>query len=157
MNRNNLKIALLYGGDSSEREISIKTGKAVENALIKLGYRYKVFDPIEKQKFINELLQYEPDLAFIALHGKGGEDGQIQAILEFFDIKYTGSNSKTSAICMDKKLTKDILKNYSIPLPQDYTLEDIKFPAVNSLPFIYSSIRMFSYFFRFFNAFSNWD
>ena len=130
MNKGNLKVALLYGGDSSERQISIKTGKAVENALKNLGYDYKVFDPIEKQKFISDILKYNPDVAFIALHGKGGEDGQIQAILDFFGIRYTGSGSKTSAICMDKKLTKDILKNYSIPVPEDYTLEDIKFPVV---------------------------
>jgi len=130
LNKSNLKVALLYGGNSSERQISIKTGKAVENALKNLGYDYKVFDPIEKQKFINDILQYNPDLAFIALHGKGGEDGQIQAILDFFGIKYTGSGPKTSAICMDKNLTKNILRNYSIPVPKDYALENIKFPVV---------------------------
>ncbi len=130
MNKENLKVALLYGGSSSEREISIKTGKAIESALKKLGYKYQVFDPIEKEKFISDISNYKPDVAFIALHGKGGEDGQIQAILEFLNIRYTGSNSKTSAVCMDKRLTKDILRNYSIPVPKNFSLENIKFPVV---------------------------
>ncbi|WP_297890039.1 D-alanine--D-alanine ligase [Sulfurihydrogenibium sp.] len=113
----NLKIALLYGGYSREREISIKSGKAVEKALQKLGYSYKVFDPIDREKFIKEILDYNPDLAFIVLHGKGGEDGTIQGILEFLNIPYTGSDSKTSMICMDKVLTKMYLQHYSIPTP----------------------------------------
>ena len=130
MNKENLKVALLYGGSSSEREISIKTGKTIESALKKLGYKYQVFDPIEKEKFISDISNYKPNVAFIALHGKGGEDGQIQAILEFLNIRYTGSSSKTSTICMDKRLTKDILRNYSIPVPKNFSLENIKFPVV---------------------------
>ena len=111
------KIALLYGGYSREREISIKSGKAVEKALSQLGYTYKVFDIIERDKFIKEILEYKPDLAFIVLHGKGGEDGTIQAILEFLGIPYTGSDMKTSVIAMDKVLTKMYLKNFGIPTP----------------------------------------
>jgi len=111
------KIALLYGGYSREREISIKSGKAVEKALNQLGYNYKVFDIIERDKFIKEILEYKPDLAFIVLHGKGGEDGTIQAILEFLDIPYTGSDMKTSVIAMDKVLTKMYLKNFGVPTP----------------------------------------
>lgn len=114
---NNLKVALLYGGYSREREISIKSGKAVEKALQKLGYDYKVFDPIDTEKFIKEILEYKPDIAFISLHGKGGEDGTIQSVLEFLKIPYTGSDSKTSMICMDKVLTKMYLKYFDIPTP----------------------------------------
>ncbi|MGC9188643.1 MAG: D-alanine--D-alanine ligase [Sulfurihydrogenibium sp.] len=114
----NKKIALLYGGISREREISIKSGKAVEKALSKLGYNYKVFDPIEGEKFIKEILDYKPDLAFIVLHGKGGEDGTIQSILDFLNIPYTGSDAKTSMICMDKVLTKMYLKELNIPTPE---------------------------------------
>ncbi len=130
MDNKNLKIALLYGGFSKEREISIQSGKAVEKALKELGFEYRVFDPIERENFIFSIKKYKPDIAFIALHGKGGEDGQIQAILEFLNIKYTGSDIKTSAICIDKKLTKDILKSKNICVPADYSLENIKFPAV---------------------------
>jgi len=122
---NKLKIALLYGGSSSEREISIKSGKAVENALKKLGFQYSVFDPAEGKDFIKKITDYNPDLAFIALHGKIGEDGTIQGVLEFLGIKYTGSDLKTSAICMDKSLTKDILKAEGITVPEGYTIQNL--------------------------------
>ncbi len=118
----NLKVALLYGGDSSEREISIKSGKSVENALKKLGYTYKFFDPVEKESFIKELTSFNPDVVFIALHGKGGEDGTIQGVLDFLGYKYTGSPLKASAIAIDKAITKDIVKNYGITVPDSTTV-----------------------------------
>jgi D-alanine-D-alanine ligase len=130
LNEKNTKIALLYGGVSKEREISIKSGKSVEKALKKLGYQYKIFDPVEEFEFIKKIKSYNPDLAFICLHGKGGEDGQIQSILEFLSIKYTGSNAKTSAICMDKQITKKILAYHKIPVPKSYEIKKVKFPAV---------------------------
>lgn len=130
MSKKDIKIALLYGGNSKEREISIKSGKAVENALKLLGYNYKVFDPVKGFEFIEEIKSYNPDLAFISLHGKGGEDGKIQSLLEFLGIKYTGSNSKTSAVCMDKVLTKKILSSENIPVPQTFSKDNIKFPVV---------------------------
>lgn len=133
----NIKLALIYGGTSSEREISIKSGKAVEDALKRLGINYKVFDPIDKKLFIDKILEYNPDLAFIVLHGKGGEDGTIQSILEFLNIKYTGSDPKTSAITMDKDITKKLLSSENIPVPKGITLNfpendipDIEFPLV---------------------------
>lgn len=113
------KIALVYGGVSREREISIKSGKAVENALRNLGYEYEVFDPADGKKFIDEIYQYKPDLAFLVLHGKGGEDGTVQAILEFLNIPYTGSDHTTSAIAIDKHLTKIILRYYGVNVPDD--------------------------------------
>jgi D-alanine--D-alanine ligase (EC 6.3.2.4) len=145
------KIALLYGGYSREREISIKSGKAVEKALNQLGYTYKVFDIIERDKFIKEILEYKPDLAFIVLHGKGGEDGTIQAILEFLDIPYTGSDMKTSVIAMDKVLTKMYLKNFGIPTPDWIFFTEEKealnyrpdFPAVVKAPTEGSSIGVY--------------
>jgi len=112
----NLKIALLYGGTSSEREISIKSGKAVENALKELNLEYRVFDPVEREKFIKEIVEYKPDIVFNVLHGKGGEDGVIQGVLEFLGFKHTSSSVKTSSITMDKDFTKRILKTYNIPM-----------------------------------------
>lgn len=112
----NKKVALLYGGYSSEREISIKSGKAVEKSLKKLSLNFKVFDPVDRENFIKDLTDYNPDIVFIALHGKGGEDGTIQGVLEFLGYRYTGSGIKASSIAMDKAITKDILKNYSIPM-----------------------------------------
>jgi D-alanine-D-alanine ligase len=146
-----IKIALLYGGYSREREISIKSGKAVEKALNQLGYTYKVFDIIERDKFIKEILEYKPDLAFIVLHGKGGEDGTIQAILEFLGIPYTGSDMKTSVIVMDKVLTKMYLKNFGIPTPDWIFFTEEKealnyrpdFPAVVKAPTEGSSIGVY--------------
>lgn len=111
------KIALVYGGVSREREISIKSGKAVENALKELGYEYAVFDPAEGKGFIDEIYRYKPDLAFLVLHGKGGEDGTVQAILEFLGIPFTGSDHITSGITIDKHLTKIILRYYGIKVP----------------------------------------
>jgi len=145
------KIALLYGGYSREREISIKSGKAVEKALNQLGYDYKVFDIIERDKFIKEILEYKPDLAFIVLHGKGGEDGTIQAILEFLGIPYTGSDMKTSVIAMDKVLTKMYLKNFGIPTPDWIFFTEEKealsyrpdFPVVVKAPTEGSSIGVY--------------
>ncbi len=122
----NLKIALLYGGMSSEREISIKSGKAVEKALNSLGIEFKVFDPINKEIFIKEMINYNPDVAFLALHGKGGEDGSIQGLLEFLQIPYTGSGIKASAVAIDKSLTKQILKHNGIPVPDGLVLNRFK-------------------------------
>ena len=113
-----LKVALIYGGISSEREISIKSGKSVERVFKKLGVNYRVFDPIERERFISGLVHFKPDVAFLALHGKGGEDGTIQGVLEFLNIPYTGSGVKASAIAMDKALTKKILKSEGIKVPE---------------------------------------
>lgn len=113
-----LKVALVYGGTSRERDISIKSGKAVETALKNLGYEYKVFDPIEKKEFIDKICDYNPDVAFLVLHGKGGEDGVIQGVLEFLGIPYTGSDHTASAIAMDKVLTKIFLKHFGINTPK---------------------------------------
>jgi len=111
-----LKIGLIYGGYSSERDISIKSGKAVEKALKELNLNYKVFDPIDREGFIKGLIEYKPDLVFNILHGKGGEDGVIQGVLEFLGFKHTTSSVKTSALTMDKDFTKRILKTYNIPM-----------------------------------------
>lgn len=124
------KVALLYGGVSKERDVSIKSGKAVEKALKSLGYDVKSFDPADKEKFINQLLTFQPNIAFIALHGKGGEDGQIQSVLDFYGIKYTGCDATTSAICFNKRFTKDILKANNIPVPQDVSPDELEFPVV---------------------------
>jgi len=118
---NNIKVALLYGGESTERDISIKSGKAVEEALKNLNIPYKVFDPVEKDSFIEKIRQFNPDVVFIALHGKGGEDGTIQGVLDFLGYRYTGSPMKASAVAMDKGLTKDILKGYGIRVPEGMT------------------------------------
>ncbi|MEZ0323298.1 MAG: D-alanine--D-alanine ligase [Hydrogenothermaceae bacterium] len=147
----NLKIAVIYGGTSREREISIKSGKAVEEALKRLGYNFKHFDPIEGKDFIDKLYEYKPDLAFLVLHGKGGEDGIVQSILQFLNIPYTGSDHITSVLAIDKVLTKIVLKHYGINVPQwkvffslDEALDFIPdFPVVVKAPTEGSSIGVY--------------
>ncbi|MCX7760482.1 MAG: D-alanine--D-alanine ligase [Hydrogenothermaceae bacterium] len=147
----NLKIALIYGGTSREREISIKSGKAVEGALKRLGYNFQHFDPIEGKEFIDKIYEYKPNLAFLVLHGKGGEDGVVQSILQFLNIPYTGSDHITSVLAIDKVLTKIVLKHYGINVPEGkvfYSLDQAldftpDFPVVVKAPTEGSSIGVY--------------
>ena len=99
------KILILAGGYSKEREISFKTAKAVFNQ-IKSDYKCKILDP--KKDFIKKIKKYKPDVIFNALHGRFGEDGYIQLILENEKIKYTHSGVKSSSICINKLVSKNI-------------------------------------------------
>lgn len=110
-------IALLYGGTSSEREISILSGKNVGEALENRGFNVVYIDP--KQNEDMEKLRSEKfDAAYIALHGKGGEDGTIQAELEKLGIPYTGSKVEASKHAMNKAITKEIYKGAKVPTPK---------------------------------------
>lgn len=111
-----MRIAVLYGGISSEREISLRSGKAVARALKKKGHRIFLLDPAGKN-FLKKLLDTKPDCVFIALHGEKGEDGTIQGLLEILNIPYTGSGVRASAICMNKIITKRLLMQQKIPTP----------------------------------------
>jgi len=110
------KVAVLYGGNSAEREVSLNSGNAVYKALIQSGVDAIKIDT--KDDFIGQLSTYDFDLAFIALHGVGGEDGTIQGMLEFYGLPYTGSGVKASAICMDKWRTKLIWMGLALPTPK---------------------------------------
>lgn len=98
------KVAVLLGGKSAEREVSLDSGHAVLEALLSSGVDAHAFDP--QQRSVTELVEY--DRAFIVLHGRGGEDGQIQGALEWMNIPYTGTGVQGSAIGMDKVKTKQI-------------------------------------------------
>src|ERR1043165_3088707 len=113
------KVAVLLGGKSAEREVSLKSGGMVLAALKKKGVDAHAFDPAEKSI---ELLQKEKvSRAFIALHGRFGEDGTMQAILEWLGIPYTGSGVLASALAMDKLRTKRIWAAEKLSTP-DYEL-----------------------------------
>lgn len=102
------KIAVLCGGMSNEREVSLRSGKNVLKALLALGY--KNAEIVDADKNVSETLKnggYE--YAYNTLHGKYGEDGCIQGVLEILGIKYTGCGVKSSAICMDKEMTKKLV------------------------------------------------
>jgi D-alanine-D-alanine ligase len=107
------RVAVLFGGTSSEREISLKSGNACLAALVKRGVDAHPFDP--KEKPLAELISRKFDRVFIALHGPGGEDGTLQGALEFLGLPYTGSGVMGSAIGMDKLRTKRLASAVGIP------------------------------------------
>jgi D-alanine-D-alanine ligase len=107
------RVAVLFGGTSSEREISLKSGNACLAALQKRGVDAHGFDPQDKP--LGELLTRKFERVFIALHGPGGEDGTLQGALEFLGLPYTGSGVMGSAIGMDKLRTKRLAQAVGIP------------------------------------------
>jgi len=109
------KVAVLLGGTSSEREVSLRSGEAVYQALLKLGYTAIKIDASES--LVEQLLEEQPDVVFIALHGKLGEDGTLQGLLDIIGIPYTGPGVLASAIGMNKLTTKKILSYEGIPTP----------------------------------------
>ncbi len=111
------KVAVLLGGDSAEREISLMSGQAVHRALLERGVDAHAVD--SAANLIATLEQEGFDRAWNALHGRGGEDGKIQGLLEFMGIPYTGSGVKGSAIGMDKLRTKQLLTGAGLATP-DY-------------------------------------
>ena len=107
------RIAVLLGGNSAEREISLKSGDAVFKALQSAG---AVVTAIDTGDDIVKALQTQNfDRAFIALHGPGGEDGKVQGFLECMNVPYTGSGVLASALCMDKKRTKQLWQGMGLP------------------------------------------
>jgi len=165
------KIAVLLGGISAERDVSIATGLNVAGALaenghsvtaIDVAYGDQVFDytvspekikiqplPPDQEKLkvlkknifktINYLLENKLDLAFIALHGGYGENGQLQTLLELADIPFTGSGSVSSAVCMDKNYSKIIVRKAGVPTADWKMLSeenDIEFPDEFGLPLV---------------------
>ena len=110
------KVAVLYGGSSSEREISLITGKAVFESLLSKGLEVILVDTIDP--FIEVLKTEKVTHAWIALHGSDGEDGKIQSILNMLKIKYTGSDPITCSITMNKYFTKTILKSNGFKTPE---------------------------------------
>jgi len=110
---NKEKIAVLYGGTSAEREVSLNSGRAVANGLTASGYDVVLFDT--KDNKLTDLLEMKIDKAFIALHGRGGEDGCLQGALEYLGIPYTGSGVLGSALSMDKIRSKQIWQALDLP------------------------------------------
>jgi len=122
------KVAVLMGGKSAEREISLKSGTMVLNALRKSGVDAHAFDP--RDSGLEALKQQGYARAFIALHGRFGEDGTVQGALEYLGIPYTGSGVMASALAMDKWRTKLLWHAAGLPTPA-YRLMDARTdPAV---------------------------
>ena len=110
------RVAVLYGGRSAEREISLMTGANVLAALQRKGIDAHGFDPAERP--LCELAGDGVARAFIALHGRFGEDGTVQGALETMGIPYTGSGVMASALCLDKLRTKLVWQASGVPTPR---------------------------------------
>jgi D-alanine-D-alanine ligase len=132
------RVAVLMGGLSSEREISLKSGQAVLAGLGRRGYRAV---PIDVDRSLYEQLRKERiEVAFVALHGRWGEDGVVQGLLEMMAIPYTGSGVLASALAMDKCLCKVLMESLAIPTPAykiSSSRDDCSFP----LPFVIKPAR----------------
>lgn len=109
-------IGVLLGGLSAEREISLKTGNAALQGLQQLGYRAIAIDV--NQNLPQQLEQAGIEIAFIALHGRFGEDGRVQGLLEMLQIPYTGSGVLASSVAIDKVMTKQLLIHHDLPTPK---------------------------------------
>lgn len=116
MDIKNLNITVIYGGVSSEREVSLRSGVAVYEALRRGGFKNVTLFDLTRES-IGMLSTLQCDLVYLALHGKGGEDGCIQGMLELMGIPYTGSGVLASASCMDKIRTKELLIQAGLPTP----------------------------------------
>ena len=112
-----LDIGILYGGWSAEREISIKSGDTVFNCLLENGYKAKLIDLVSEEIASKEKTYEGVDLAFILVHGRGGEDGFLQNFLDKINIPYTGSNALSSKLGMNKISTKRIWHRSNICSP----------------------------------------
>lgn len=116
------KVAVLSGGWSDERDISMSSGRACQQALKKAGFIVVDLLDIADSHFIEHLSTKDYDVAFIALHGRYGEDGCIQGLLEVLHLPYTFSGVFSSALSADKERAKDICRAAGIPVPQGVTL-----------------------------------
>ncbi len=137
MSKQKKKIAILMGGPSSEREISINSGRAVCEALKDTDYEPVPIDAVDQWEDL--LIKANPLAAFIALHGKFGEDGTVQSILEDLKIPYTGSGVEASRLAMDKAASRKVFEKAGIPVPEyvitkkplcDFDITKIGFPVV---------------------------
>ena len=113
------------GGRSLEREISLRSGHRVERALRSLGYEVQAFDV--ECDFVERVLAAQPRFVFVAMHGRGGEDGTLQDLLQTLAVPYTGSDPLASALCMDKVLFKRMLRLHGIPTPAFHSFNETAF------------------------------
>jgi D-alanine-D-alanine ligase len=112
------RVTVLMGGWSAEREVSLSSGKECTKALKAEGFDVAAIDvPRDLDKLL-KLLKPRPDVVFNALHGRGGEDGTVQGVLEFLRIPYTHSGVLASAVAMDKPLAKAVFAAAGLPVPE---------------------------------------
>lgn len=117
------KVAVLMGGTSAEREVSLSTGRQILGALDAGKYAVSPLDTSDIPAFLAALSRDRPEVAVIALHGKGGEDGTLQGLLDLLGIRYTGSGVLASALAMDKAMSKRVLSAAGVRMPEDFVLK----------------------------------
>lgn len=132
LDRGALRVAVLYGGDSAEREVSLHSGRAVFASLKRSGYDVDLLDLSDRLLGKGDLSGFTGigryDVAFLAVHGSRAEDGATQGLLEFLHIPYTGSGVQASAIAMDKAMTKRFLETAGIRVPRGVHLREVEYP-----------------------------
>ncbi len=131
------RVAVLAGGSSFERQVSLRSGARVEDALERLGHEVIAIDA--GQDLIRRLRDEAPDAVFVAMHGRDGEDGTVQELLEILGLPYTGSGVPACARAMDKVLTKHLLAEHGVPSPEFFAFNQTAFRelgAADALPAI---------------------
>ncbi|HUO72350.1 MAG TPA: D-alanine--D-alanine ligase [Solirubrobacteraceae bacterium] len=131
------RVALLKGGRSLERQVSLKSGARVQDALERLGHDVMPIDV--GGDLVDRLTDGRPDVAFVALHGRDGEDGTVQELLEVMGIPYTGSGVSACMRAADKVLAKHAMRDHDIPTPDFYAFSETAFKelgAAQALPAI---------------------
>jgi D-alanine-D-alanine ligase len=118
-------VLVAMGGSSLEREISLRSGHRVERALRELGHEVRGVDV--DARFVERVLELEPSFVFVAMHGRGGEDGTLQELLEALSVPYSGSDALASALCMDKVLFKRTLTQHGVPTPAFQSFSETAF------------------------------
>ena len=121
------RIAVLMGGRSAEREVSLSSGRGVMKALAEEGFEPVMVDPGDNPG--DQLFQAKPDAAFNALHGRFGEDGTVQGLLELMRIPYTHSGVLASALAMHKERTKDVYRAAGLPVVKSFVVDRMKAAA----------------------------
>jgi D-alanine-D-alanine ligase len=132
-----MRVAVLKGGSSLERTVSLRSGARVEAALQRLGHDVLGLDV--GADFVDRLVSERPDAAFVALHGRGGEDGTVQELLELVGVPYTASGPGACIRCWDKVVAKHALRDAGIPTPEFYAFSQAAFEdlgAAKALPAI---------------------
>ena len=126
------RIGVLMGGRSAERDVSLRTGQAVHQALLRRGYDAVAIDVDET--VCEQLRAHRVQIAFLSLHGPGGEDGTIQGLLESIGVPYTGSGVAASAMAMNKSTTKALLAYHGIPVPAGAVVQTAQARSNSRMP-----------------------